>query len=1247
MSNIRNIQSQKRHLFIDLSEESYGLLMKNQLQKSLEKILEAENQLYKKISKGQMKKFSTKISNMYYIKGLILDRMKDLPKSLLAYQRAFEENKKNKSICNNIGKVYLQLLNYEEAEKYLLWALQLDNKLLQAYVNLAYLYFEITDFDKCLMICNEALSRNIQDFMLFEYLGICNVIHRKNYSESLVSFYQYMNICNKNKFKPSYLSLYYMSYALLLESKYEESLKYIQSAIGFYPKEGEAYFLRAQVFYNLQKLEQAEQDITKYAQIKNIQLICVDSQINSHLSGIDDTQFERNDQKSDQIKELINQQDDSNNNSNINQNIYSDQKQISNQNQTTEYLKNEEIKDKTQKNPELCVNTNTEQNHLIQEEKLNIYFQMGLIFMQKANQISSIKDVDKLFNKKKLQQKAIQYFEEANSIQYQFQIVFNLGLLLEEIGQIDDSFQVLQKTVIKHFENSNDEFYLNSDNYHILNLLFLNIFKLNCLQKYQQNLNQILSYDETEQSKTKLSIDSKTATDSQDLQAINSKYFSDVIYPRKRKISVAQVKNIKESLSSQINQIKRNITLTKSQLIEIILHKLNQINKQKLILSSKQEQYKQTILDAESFISPQLQTQGFSIISEENIRTNTRTSYLQSCDDLSKLEQQRNCNQSDFQEDSQDVLDSPTSQSPKNKVSQDTNLQEDKESEMPNQQLRSQNSRGSAEANKHVNENQVDMCFRKMSSKGCTCSTENSDDKSNCQYCSQDSQAAQKLQSVNQNKKHETEDEEEEEEEEKSFLQDEENEEIKLQKQREQEKDKIIKNAQKIFKKQKKEQQERIQKLKLEANKKQEEEYKQEKQKLYDQIKLIQREYDDIIQQFKSFLNHTKNTQYQFFPQCIACNPLYRRSGISSRDESDSQKTQEDNPKSSQLESHQTLSIQEKQQNKQKKLLQISSSQSTNGEIPSPNAIKSKPKCECDKIKNQILNYNSFLKSKNFERDFFFAFKRVIKNTFLHSGYIIDSLYSKSSITISSLAELSLGFIPLFQSNLLQLDKDNSQIQIVSNEILVKKCYVILSLSDSVENLHQILDSLSAALSIYLSEYMQEYYHNTSECIYPDNWGDKMNQVLDLLKNSYEISFELLGESYAYFIFYQFFANFIDNEEVLIKYKEKHMQERAQFLFNFILSNIKFSPIEYFKTKMNPPKQVIAPLNLAPNPTRIKTNVSSNNTESCNMNDSHIKSVSNYGQSEVVYESSILRRSTKKQKKNSIQRQEKCLCNIY
>lgn len=70
------------------------------------------------------------ISNMYYIKGLILDRMSDLDKSKLAYLDAYKFNPNNKSICNNLGKIYLQLHHYEDAEKFLLQALQIDDKLL-------------------------------------------------------------------------------------------------------------------------------------------------------------------------------------------------------------------------------------------------------------------------------------------------------------------------------------------------------------------------------------------------------------------------------------------------------------------------------------------------------------------------------------------------------------------------------------------------------------------------------------------------------------------------------------------------------------------------------------------------------------------------------------------------------------------------------------------------------------------------------------------------------------------------------------------------------------------------------------------------------------------------------------------------------------------------------------------------------------------------------------------------------------
>lgn len=74
-----------------------------------------------------------------------------------------------------------------------------------------------------------------------------------------------------------------------------------------------------------------------------------------------------------------------------------------------------------------------------------------------------------------------------------------------------------------------------------------------------------------------------------------------------------------------------------------------------------------------------------------------------------------------------------------------------------------------------------------------------------------------------------------------------------------------------------------------------------------------------------------------------------------------------------------------------------------------------------------------------------------------------------------------------------------------------------------------------------------------------------MNKIMDVLKNNLEISFEMIGESYAYFIIYQFLGKLINSEDDLLKYKENNISERSEFLFTFILNNIKFSPFEFFQ----------------------------------------------------------------------------------
>lgn len=70
-------------------EESHALLMKGNLSRALERIKEAESSLIRCVEKSQQYRFRSEISDMYYIKGLILDRMDDLKNSLLAYNYSY------------------------------------------------------------------------------------------------------------------------------------------------------------------------------------------------------------------------------------------------------------------------------------------------------------------------------------------------------------------------------------------------------------------------------------------------------------------------------------------------------------------------------------------------------------------------------------------------------------------------------------------------------------------------------------------------------------------------------------------------------------------------------------------------------------------------------------------------------------------------------------------------------------------------------------------------------------------------------------------------------------------------------------------------------------------------------------------------------------------------------------------------------------------------------------------------------
>lgn len=100
-------------------------------------------------------------------------------------------------------------------------------------------------------------------------------------------------------------------------------------------------------------------------------------------------------------------------------------------------------------------------------------------------------------------------------------------------------------------------------------------------------------------------------------------------------------------------------------------------------------------------------------------------------------------------------------------------------------------------------------------------------------------------------------------------------------------------------------------------------------------------------------------------------------------------------------------------------------------------------------------------------REFINAFKRVIKMTFVQARRIIDETYfRKHNITVSSLAELSLGFFALFYNDLLEIDPEDAQVKIVGNDVLVEQCYFVMEFAKSVDDLTNILDWLASRVAV-------------------------------------------------------------------------------------------------------------------------------------------------------------------------------------
>lgn len=98
-------------------------------------------------------------------------KKQDYNKALDEFQTALEEDTHNPHILNNIGLCYIYLDDMQQAEKSFLEALSIDDKIVQAYINLADLYYRQNEMLKAIEILQNGVYKMPDNPALRHYLA--------------------------------------------------------------------------------------------------------------------------------------------------------------------------------------------------------------------------------------------------------------------------------------------------------------------------------------------------------------------------------------------------------------------------------------------------------------------------------------------------------------------------------------------------------------------------------------------------------------------------------------------------------------------------------------------------------------------------------------------------------------------------------------------------------------------------------------------------------------------------------------------------------------------------------------------------------------------------------------------------------------------------------------------------------------------------------------------------------------------
>lgn len=166
-----------------------------------------------------------------------------------------EDNKYFYSALRNI-----QNKNYNEAVNDLIKLIEIDNNNLDAYHNLARVYYEIKDYDKAIETYNKYIEIYPHDSDVYYYRAEV-FIDKKEYDNAIKDLEK---VILKNE---AYSDAYYlMSVALRKNKKYKKAIKYLKLTLKFNTEDYIAYYDIYKLYTILCKHEKNEEIKNKYMQ---------------------------------------------------------------------------------------------------------------------------------------------------------------------------------------------------------------------------------------------------------------------------------------------------------------------------------------------------------------------------------------------------------------------------------------------------------------------------------------------------------------------------------------------------------------------------------------------------------------------------------------------------------------------------------------------------------------------------------------------------------------------------------------------------------------------------------------------------------------------------------------------------------------------------------------------------------------------------------------------------------------------